>query len=54
MKKFILGVVSSLGTIGLGKLIYDKGRKDGMKHIKSCFDNMLVGISMIEKDNKES
>ena len=54
MKKFILGVVSTLGAIGVGKIVYNKGRKDQARDLKESFDNVQKGIIIGEKSREES
>ena len=54
MKKFMAGIAATLCTIGIGKLVYDKGRKDGVKEIHEAFSNVEKGIAIGEKSNKES
>lgn len=54
MKKFVLGVVSTLGAIGVGKIVYEKGRKDGVKEIHEAFSNVEKGIAIGEKSKEES
>ena len=51
MKKFILGVVSTLGAIGVGKLVYEKGRKDQAKELYNDFSNIQKGM-MFREDNE--
>ena len=58
MKKFILGVMSTLGALGVGKIVYEKGRKDQAKDLKEGLDNISIGMTIgekgVKKDDKES
>ena len=54
MKKFMLGVITTLGALGIGKTIYNKGRKDEAKELKKSYDQLEIGMKLGEKINKES
>lgn len=54
MKKFILGLLSGLGVLGVGKIVYEKGRHDQAKDLRRDFDNILKGIEMKNEEKKES
>lgn len=47
MKNFILGVLSALGIVGAGKLIYEKGRTKGIRGYMKLEE-------YVSKQNKES
>lgn len=51
MKKFILGVLSGLGAVGVGKLVYEKGRRDQSRDLKHSFEQLSIGIKMGEDLN---
>ena len=53
MKKFILGVVSSFGAIGIGKLIYNKGRRDQARELKNDFEQIQKGMMFGEQMKNE-
>jgi len=53
MKQFVLGVVSGLSLVGIGKLIYNKGHRDGIAKCKEDIDIFNEGMKTI-KNCKES
>lgn len=53
MKQFVLGVVSGLSLVGIGKLIYNKGHRDGIVKCKEDIDIFHEGMKTI-KNCKES
>ena len=50
MKKFVLGVVSTLGAIVIGKKIYNKGRRDEAKetyeYLSDTVDTFRKGVEL--------
>ena len=48
MKKFVCGVISGLGLVGIGKLIYNKGHRDGIEHCKEDIDIFNEGMKTMQ------
>lgn len=55
MQKFILGVISTLGVLGMSKMSYNKGRRDEAKQTCEYLDTAMKGVKIgRESKTKES
>lgn len=54
MKQLLYGVFTTLTLFGVGKVIYDKGRKDENRYIKDYYETIITGMKIQEQSNKGS
>ena len=53
MRDFVRRILGVISVIGIGKIIYDKGRRDEARNISDKIDIAYAGIEIGEKREKE-
>jgi len=53
MRNIIAKIIGILSVMGIGKIIYDKGRRDEARNISDKIDIAYAGIEIGEKREKE-